>query len=85
MFLHQGHGFIVRLGAVRRRATIFDEGDVVVEHEADRERVEDTHAGADAGNEKTLDSAGAEQHVEIGADERAVAVFRYDHFSWAWF
>lgn len=81
MFLHESDSFIMCLRTVGGGTTVFDKGDVVVEHEADGERVKDTHARAHARDEQTFHAAGAQQHVEIGADEGAVAMFGDDHFT----
>ena len=75
----------MRLRTVGGGAAVLDQSDVVIEHETDGERVEHAHAGADAGDEQAFDAAGAQKHVKVGADERAVAVFGDDHVAGAWF
>src|SRR5262249_33952473 len=59
----------------------FDECDVIIEHESHAECVEDTHAGAYTCDEQAFHSASTQQHVEVGTDESAVAVFRDNHFT----
>ena len=85
MFSYESDSFMVSVRPVRRRGAVFDECNVVIEHEADREGVEDAHTGADTGDKQTFDAARAEQHVEISADKGAVAVFSDDHFIRLWF
>ena len=81
VFSNQRHGFVVSLRPVSGGTAVFHKRDVVVEHEADGERVEHAHARSDTGNEQTFYLTGAEQHIQIRADERAVAMLGDDHLS----
>ncbi len=81
MFADQRHRLLMSFRAVGGCGAVFDKSDVVVEHEADAQRMKHAHAGADAGHDQAFDAARPQQHVEIAAEECAIAVLGHDHLA----
>src|SRR5437762_3082576 len=71
-------GLLMIRGPVTRGGTIFNQGNVIVEHKTDRKCLEHTHSGADAGRYQAVHSARAEDLIQIRADKRTVAVLGND-------